>query len=194
MDVQTRWPRVYAMLAAAEHHLAKASVILTDARNHRPHGHRHIKAMRANREDRDLILESWLDGGDHETRAEKGPPSDRGSRPDDRSQETLVESQNVAAHVVPPPSGTTEGPRMIPRFVGCVPRSASRAPRSSFADRSLSARPVSTHTGQCGLRPRNRAHDPTIVNGRYAMRQRKIPRNPTHLSLKQQKRRRGRVS
>jgi hypothetical protein len=63
MDIQTRWPLVYAMLAAAEHDPAKASAILTDARNHRPRAHRHIKAMRADREDRDLILASWLDGG-----------------------------------------------------------------------------------------------------------------------------------
>src|SRR5580700_8432256 len=32
----------------------------------------------------------------------------------------------------------------------------------------------------------NRAHDPTVIHPRDAMRQRKIPHNPTHLSLRQQ--------
>jgi hypothetical protein len=63
MDVQTRWPRMYAMLAAAEHDPAKGAAILTDARNHRLRAFQRIKALRANRERRDLILESWLDGG-----------------------------------------------------------------------------------------------------------------------------------
>ncbi len=63
MAGQNRWPRVYAMLSAAEHDPANAAAILNDARNNRPRARQRIKALRANREDRDLILESWLDGG-----------------------------------------------------------------------------------------------------------------------------------
>jgi hypothetical protein len=60
MDVQTRWPRLYAMLAAAGHDPAEAAAILSDARNHRIRAFHRIKALRANREARDLILESSL--------------------------------------------------------------------------------------------------------------------------------------
>jgi hypothetical protein len=61
MDFQTRWPHLYAMLAAAEHDPDKGAAILNDARNHRLGAFHRIKALRANREERDLMLKSWPD-------------------------------------------------------------------------------------------------------------------------------------
>jgi hypothetical protein len=48
--------------------------------------------------------------------AEERPASDRGPRQHHRSQETLAETQHVAADLVPPPSRETEGPGVIPAF------------------------------------------------------------------------------